>query len=629
MSVLSIGISGLGAAQSGIATTSHNISNVNTPGYSRQQTVQTTNTPMYSGGGYFGQGVNIASVQRAYNGFLVAQVREAQSQSSQMDSLSAQLQNIDNLLADPSAGLSPMLDNLFSAVNTVSASPSDPASRQTLVASAQTLASGFTSLSTQLTSFGDQANAAISQSVSTMNADAAQLAQINGQIVVATAGGQPPNDLMDQRDALLQDMAKQARISVVPTADGGTNVFLGNGQALVLGSQQNQLAAQADPADPSQLTVGIMVGSTFQAFAAGSVSGGSIGAALAFRQTLQQTQNSLGRVAAGLAQSFNAQQDVGQDLNGNPGTDFFAVAGPQILGNSNNTGSASLSATISNYGALTTSDYKLAYDGTNYTLTRLSDNTQQTFASLPQTVDGVDIDLSSGTPAAGDSFLIEPTRAAAQTFTTLITDPNKVAAAFPVRAAVTSANSGSGTAKITGVTPPADPNVSQPVTITFTSATTFDISGTGTGNPTGLTYTPGMQISYNGWTATLAGAPANGDTFKVGPNTGGSGDNGNVNALANLQLAKILSGGTASFSDAYAQLVSNVGNQTAATISSASAQKSVLTNATSAEQSVSGVNLDEEAANLLKYQQAYQAASKVISTADAMFQSILSVISSN
>lgn len=626
MSILNIGVTGLNAAQAGISTTSHNIANVNTAGYSRQQTVQTTNTPMFSGGGYFGQGVNVSTVQRAYNGFMVAQLREAQTQSSQLDGLSSQLKNIDNLLADSSAGLSPMLDNFFSAVNTVSASPSDPASRQGLVAAAQTLASGFSSMSSQLASFNAQANDSITQSISALNADTQQLAELNRQIVVATSGGQAPNDLMDQRDALLQDMAKQTRISVVNTDNGGMNVFLGNGQPLVLGSQATQLTAGPDPADPNQTVVGVTVGGKFTAYNSSDITGGAIGAAFAFRQTLQQTQNNLGRIAASLAQSINAQQEVGQDLNGNAGADFFAVGGPQVLPNTNNNGSATVGASISSYNALTASDYKLAYDGTNYTLTRLSDNNKQTFSSLPQTVDGVTISLS-GTPAAGDNFLIEPTRASASTFTALVSDPNQVAAAFPVRAGAGASNSGTGAAQVTAVTPPANANVSQPVNIVFTSPTTFNITGTGTGNPTGLTYTPGMTISYNGWTATLSGAPAGGDSFSVGPNTGGTGDNSNIKAMANLQLAKTMGNGTASFSDAYATMVSNVGNQTAAAIASASAQKTVLTNATSAQQSVSGVSLDEEAANLLKYQQAYQAASKVISTADTMFQTILQVIS--
>jgi flagellar hook-associated protein 1 FlgK len=627
MSILSVGVSGLDAAQAAISTTSNNISNVNTPGYSRQVVVQSADTPQFTGGYFLGQGTNVSTVQRAYSSFLVSQLREAQTQSTQMSGLSTQLQNIDNLLGSSSSGLSPMLSNLFTAVNTVAASPSDPASRQSLLAAAQTLAAGLNSTSSQMTTYGQQANASISQAVGALNTDASQVVQLNQQIVAAQGGGgSPPNDLMDKRDALLQDMSQQARVSVVQLQNGSVNVFLGNGQPLVLDAQQSTLAAQADPADPSQIAVGMMAGGKFQAFASGSVSGGAIGAAQSFLQTLSTAQNGLGVIAQTLATSFNAQQSVGQDLNGNPGTPMFSVAGPQVLANADNTGSAVVGATISSDSALSGSNYQLSYDGTNYTLTRLSDNTQQTFASLPQTVDGVTISLSGGAPAAGDRFLIEPTAAAAQSITSLITDPTMVAAAFPVVANAGSTNTGSGVAQVTAVTPPANANVSAPVSVSFTSPTTFNVTGTGTGNPVGLSYTPGMQISYNGWTATLNGTPASGDSFAVGPNTGGVGDGSNASAMADLQSAKLLAGGTASLSNSYAALVSNIGNQTQAATTGATAQQTVLANATSAQQSVSGVNLDEEAANLIKYQEAYQASAKVITTADSMFQSIIAVM---
>jgi len=627
MSILSIGVSGLDAAQAAISTTSNNVSNVNTPGYSRQEVIQSDNAPQFTGGYFLGQGTNVSAVQRDYSSFLVAQLREAQTQSSQMTSLSTQLQNIDNLLGSSSTGISPMLNNFFSAVNTVSASPADLASRQSLVSAAQTLAVGFNSVSTQLSSYGGQANAAVAQAVSGLNTDASQVAQLNQEITAASAGGgSPPNDLLDQRDAMLQDMSKQARVSVVPLQDGGVSVFLGNGQPLVLDGQQSVLATHADPTDPSQVDIGISAGGKFQAFAAGSVSGGAIGAAQTFLQSLATAQNGLGRIAQTLASSFNAQQSVGQDLKGNPGSNFFSIAGPQVLANANNTGSGVLAAAITSDSALTTSDYKLSYDGTNYTVTRLSDNTQQTFGSLPQTVDGVAISLSGGTPAAGDNFLIRPTAAGAQSLTSLITDPTLVAAAFPVVASTVASNAGSGTAQVTAVTPPANANISQAVSFTFTGPATFNVTGTGTGNPVGLTYAPGMQVSYNGWTTTLNGAPAAGDSFTIGPNTGGVGDGNNANALANLQSTKTLSGGTASLGDAYAQMISDIGSQTQAATTGATAQQAVLANASTAQQAVSGVNLDEEAANLIKYQQAYQAAAKVIASADTMFQSILAVI---
>jgi flagellar hook-associated protein 1 FlgK len=626
MGILNIGISGLNAAQAGISTTSHNISNVNTAGYSRQTTVQTTNTPQFTGVGYLGQGTSVSTIKRLYDGFLATQTREAQSQSSQLSMLSGQLSNIDNLLADTTVGLAPVMDSFFDAVNTLASNPSDAAARQSLISAGQSLSTRFRDLSSQLSTLRDQANANISQSVAGINSITSQVASLNNSIAAALGSGKEPNDLMDQRDALLQDLAKQTRVSVVPLDDGTVNVFMNSGQALVLGATPTQLQVQADPSNPQNLTIGINANGKFQQLAESGLSGGELGGSLAFRTALDGAENGLGRIAIELAQSFNAQHNVGQDQNGNLGTNFFAAGTPQSLVNANNTGNASLNVSISNYSALTTADYKLAYDGTNYTVTNQSTKQQQTFASLPQTVDGVTIGIGSGAMNAGDSFIVQPTRAGASSFASLVTDPARVAAALPVRTSQANANTGSGTMAISGVTPPANANLQQPVSIVFTSATTFNVVGTGTGNPTGLTYTPGMQISYNGWTATLNGTPANGDTFSVGVNTGGSGDNGNALALGNLQTSKLLNGGTASLNEAYAQLVSDVGNQTRAAKTGADAQKVVLTNAQTAQQGVSGVNLDEEAGNLLKYQQAYQAASKVISTANTLFDSILSIM---
>ncbi|MDB5805670.1 MAG: flagellar hook-associated protein FlgK [Betaproteobacteria bacterium] len=627
MSILNIGVSGLNAAQAGIATTSHNISNVNTPGYSRQQTVQSTNTPQFSGIGYVGQGVDINTVRRQYDSFLTTQARTAQSASSQLSTQSSMLQNIDNLLADNQMGLTPVMNDFFSAVSTLASNPSDPAARQAMISAGQTLSTRFSSLSGQLSSMRDQTNATISQSVSTINSLTDQIAKLNNSIAAASGNANaPPNDLLDQRDSLLRDLSKEISVSVVPANDGSLSVFMNNGQALVLGGQQTKLQAQADPGDPENTAVGMMVGGQFKPYSDSSIGGGKLGGALAFRQSLDGAANGLGRLAISLGQGFNAQHDVGQDLNGNLGTDFFSVGTPLALTNANNSGNAQIGASISNVGALTTSDYKLGFDGTNYTVTRLSDKTQQVFPSLPQTVDGVTIGVTSGSMAAGDSFIIQPTRSGASSIDTLVTDPARVAAALPVRASIANANTGTGTMNVTGVTPPANANLRQAVSIVFTSPTTFNVVGTGTGNPTGLTYTPGMQISYNGWNATLSGTPANGDTFNVGTNSNASGDNGNANALAGLQLAKLMGGGTASINDAYSQMVGDIGSQTHAAQIGAAAQATVLTNADSAQQGVSGVNLDEEAANLLKYQQAYQAASKVISTANSLFDSILSIM---
>ncbi len=628
MSLIGAGMAGLNAAHTALSTTSHNISNVNTPGFSRQRTVQATSTPQFTGAGYVGQGVDVSTIERAYNRFLDLQAREAQSQASHFDALSRQLANVDQIFSDQSAGLSPALDDFFKSIGTVSANPADAAARQTMVSGAEVLAARFRGMSSQLEALRSGVNEQVNLSVSAINFAATQIADLNDKISLSTAAGaQPPNDLLDRRDVLLRDLAREVRVSTVAGNNGAISVFLSNGQPLVLDARSFGLAAQADPADAANLMVGLAAGGNFRAFEDATVTGGVLGGALTFRnQTLNTAENALGRIAGALATAFNAQHATGQDRSGALGGAFFSFGAALTQTNAQNSGNGVLAASVTDYQAVTTSDYRVNYDGANYIVTRLSDNNQQSFASLPQTIDGVSLALASGTPVAGDSFRIMPTRAAAAGITSLISDPARIAAALPVRSGVNSANLGNGGLRVNGVTPPAGTNLTQPVTITFTSATTFNVAGTGTGNPSGLTYTPGMTLSYNGWSAQLQGAMAAGDGFSVGPNSNGSGDNGNLLALASLNTARLLGGGNLSVGEAYAQAVSDAGNQSRAANAGAKAQGAVLTQANGAQQAVSGVNLDEEAGNLLKYQQAYQAAGRVIATANTLFDEILGLM---
>jgi flagellar hook-associated protein 1 FlgK len=403
------------------------------------------------------------------------------------------------------------------------------------------------------------------------------------------------------------------------------NVFIGNGQSLVVGQQAMQLAAVPALDDPQRMEVGYVLGGATGRLDESVLQSGSLGGLLAFRtDSLDAAQNALGRVAVGLAQSFNDQHRLGQDLNGALGGNFFSVPAPAVTAKTGNTGTLAVSAAVSSIAGLTTSDYRLAWTGTNYTLTRLSDNTVTTYATLPQTVDGITIS-GAGAPAAGDSFLIRPTRAAARGFALALDDPAAVAAAAPMRTGAGSANTGSGTISAGAVNPPAPPNANlqQAVTITFTGASTFNVTGTGTGNPIGVAYVPGAGITYNGWTIQISGAPAAGDTFTVSANSGGISDARNAQLLADLQTRATLAGGTAGYQGAYSQLVSAVGNQTRESEVNAQAQEQLVTESKQAQQSFSGVNLDEEAANLLRYQQAYQAAGKMLQIATSLFQTVL------
>jgi flagellar hook-associated protein 1 FlgK len=633
-SVFNIGVSGLAAAQAGLLTTGHNISNASTPGFNRQQIVQSTNTPQFTGAGYLGQGANVVTVKRVYSEFLANQALTAQTRLSELNAYADQIRQIDGLLADSSAGLSSALDDFFRGVHEVAANPASIPARQSMLSMAQALSGRFQSLDGRLDEIRDGVDTQLGSTIADINSYATQIAELNQRVILAQAAGpnQPANDLLDQRDQLIADLNRQVRVTTLNEADGSLSVFVGNGQALVVGNRAFGLAAMPSGEDASRMTVGInLPGGGTAALPEAMLTGGTLGGLLAFRrESLDAAQNALGRIAIGMAETFNAQHRLGQDLNGALGGDFFTAPAPQVLYPNSplNGGTADIGVAVASADSLTTSDYRLTADGGgNYTLTRLSDNTTLfAAAALPQTVDGLTISLNAGAANAGDSFLIQPTRAAAGDIAVALTDARSIAAAAPIRTAAGNANTGTGAVSAGSVNgpPPTDPNLAQTVTITFDNPpTTFDVNGTGTGNPANVAFSAGGDITYNGWTIRISGTPAAGDVFTVSANGGGVSDNRNALLLAGLQTGKTLAGGSASYQSAYAQIVSDIGNKTREVEVTITAQENIEKQALDAQQSLSGVNLDEEAANLLRYQQAYQASGKMIEIASKLFDTLL------
>jgi flagellar hook-associated protein 1 FlgK len=625
--IMGIGVSGLAAAQAGLVTTGHNISNANTAGFHRQEIVQSNAPGQVTGAGFFGGGVQVDTVRRAYSEFLQRETIGAEAQQSYYSTYNTQLEKIDNLLGDSSAGLAPALQSFFEGVHEVASNPGSVASRQTMLSAGSTLALRFQALQAQLDDSSQSINAQIQSTVTTVNGYSKEIASLNGRITLAqTNATQPPNDLIDKRDQLISEVNKLIGTSVVQQADGTVNVSIGSGQALVVGQQAFTLQAVPEAEAPERLQVALVVGNSTVPLPNAVLTQGSLGAALAFRAgPLTDTENELGRIAAGLAQTFNAQHRLGQDLRGALGGDFFVPAQPTVIPRPTNAGAGAVSATIADATVLTASDYRLVYTGANYQLTRLRDNVTTVYPALPQTVDGVTIQLAGGAPVAGDSFLIEPTRYGARDFGVAISDPALIAAAAPMRGGSSTSNVGSGVITPGVVNTPLDPNIQQPVTIKFTTPTTFDVTGVGTGNPVGVAFAPGGDITYNGWTVQISGTPATGDVFTVVANTGGTADNRNAALLADLQVKNTLAGGTASYQAAYAQLTSSVGNTAHEMQIASDAQDTIALRANEREQALSGVNLDEEAANLLRYQQAYQAAGKVIQIASTLFDTLLNL----
>jgi len=647
MAIFGIGLSALNAAQAGIATTTNNIANASTPGYSMQKIMQAQVLPQKTGSGFFGQGVNVTTVQRQYDQFLSAQVLAAQTQSSNLNTQLGLSQQITNLLGDAKGGLTSTLQDFFTAVNGVANAPQSVPSRQAMIGSAQTLVNRFQSLSQNLNQTRDGLNGQISNSVTSINSYAKQIASLNDQIVQAQANdpNQPPNALLDQRDQLVNQLSQEIRVSTLKQSDGAMNVFIGNGQSLVIGSVTMPLQAVPSITDPTSMEVAYFTNGTLTRIPQNLLQGGNLGAYISFRQTvLDPAINALGRIAMGFADSFNQQQQKGIDLNGALGKSMFTSAVPRVAASTNNVGNGVLAATVNSTSALNAHDYLVQFAGTNYNVLDTSNNSvvQSILATDPQlatgkvvTGTGITLQFTPGTVAtfAGDSFLVRPTADGASSIALNFTDPAKIAASSPVVSNAPIANLGSGTIASASVAGglPLNGNLQDTVTVSFLDATHFTVTdntlGTTLVGAPGTLYDPaaGATLTFNGWTTQISGAPAAGDTFTVAQSTNATADGSNILQMAALQTANTLANNTTSYQGAYAQLISQVGTQTRELDVTSKAQANLLDQVTKSQQAVSGVNLDEEAANLLRYQQAYQAAAKAMQIANTMFDTILNL----
>jgi len=632
--VLGIGVNGLLAFQKALATTGHNISNVNTDGYSRQRVDFSTRAPVLSGNSYLGTGTQVRSVDRVYNDFLTSQVRGNTAAYQQLDTYHTLSSQIDNVLADPNVGLTPAMNEFFSAMQDVANDPTSAAARQVAISQGQSLADRFHYLDDRLQALDQQVNDNVRNTTSEINTLAQSIADVNRKIFIAGGiDGPAPNDLLDQRDQLLNQLSERVAVTSYYQDDGSMNVLIGNGQALVVGFDAQQLSVVSNQYDPQRLEVAFVSPGGAATPVTSQLSGGTLGGTIEFRnRVLDPSLNKLGQLAAGLAKSFNDQHRLGIDLSGAFGGDFFqdiASSAPRALASSYNTGSAVISASVSDASSLTNSDYQLKFSGGNYSLTRLSDNTVTNLTGFPGTpanVDGITLSLASGAMVDGDSFLIQPTREGAKKMAMAPITADQLAVAAPISTAAALSNTGSGqisSGQVNGP-PPTDPNLMQTVTLTFNNPpTSFDVSGVGTGNPVSVPYTAGADISYNGFTVQINGRPASGDVFTIQANTPAAGDNRNALAMTALQQKPILANNSASYNDFYGQWVADIGTTTHQAQLNSDAQSSLLDQAVQARDTVSGVNLDEEAANLIRFQQAYQATAQVISTANTMFQTLL------
>jgi flagellar hook-associated protein 1 FlgK len=651
-SLLAIGKTGLYAAQAALSTTGHNITNANVAGYSRQVVVQATAAALNTGVGFMGTGTQIAQIKRYSDDFLNTQVRNAQASTSGLESYYSQIKQIDNLLADTTSGLTPAMQGFFKGVQDMAANRASVPSRQAMLSSAESLATRLNGLDARLGEIREGVNAEIESSVTAINTYAKQIAKLNEQIGnYASSPQRPPNDLLDQRDQLVLELNKYVKATVLPGDNNSLTVSIGNGQPLVVGQDSFQLATMQSPTDLTRLEVGYQVGDKVSVLPDGALPGGKLGGVLEFRSnTLDKAQSQLGKIAIGLAYEFNRQHELGLDQNGQPGKAFFNEA-PAYVGKSVNSSPLStseLTAKVVDPSKLTDNDYEVKFSEGRYHVLSLPDRTSvgsvapDANGDATLEIGGVEMTFSKSA-REGDTFLVRPTINGAADFKVLATDVSQIAAAAPVLSNEPSSNTGSG--KISEIkvdsefldTPP-----TLPITLTFNKGaagapdtlTGFPVGETvykvdDKGNKTPITgdvvFENGATYSFGGITVTMTGAPGGGDKFEIASNVNGVGDTRNIAALGELQTKNIFNGGTATVQSSYAQMVSEVGNKTREVQINASASNSLLAQAAGAQADVSGVNLDEEATNLIKYQQAYQAASKVMQIAGTIFDSLLSI----
>lgn len=671
-SLINIGMSGLGAAQSGMYTLGNNIANADVESYSRQQNVQKTKGGQQVGQVFIGTGTTLADVRRVYNAFLENQLRSTTSLSSDAASYLNQITPLDTALSSSDTGITAALQSFFSTLQDAAAKPTEDASRQLLLTSAQSLSKRFNTLSAQLNQQNSNINSNMAAIADQVNNLTKTIADLNDQISRVTSISGQPNDLLDQRDGAVRELNKLVGTDVVER-DGNYDVYLKNGQALVLGKTTQTLGVEPSATDPTRMSLILNRGSTKMDITS-TTSGGELGGLIRYRkETLDPALNELGRVALVVADAINSQLAQGIDKNGNFGATLFgdinsaaAVSQRSIAKSGNSAGSGNLDVTIKDTGKLTTSDYQVTFtSATGYSVRKLPEGTDMGSFDLgdtpPPVIDGFTLSLNGGGLSAGDSFKITPTRNAAAGIETVLTDPKRLALAAPLTATSGAGNKGTGV--ITQPTLTSEMDIydatqrsqlqtglkySTPVKLVFgddsTSPQTFrmyDASGTdigggtilpgqenklqlsvpmvdGSGNPLGSDFTFEMSVS---------GAPKNGDSYTVALTGAGSADNRNAQSVIDLQTKPTVEVGTngkgISFTDAYAKLVSNVGGKAGQAQMDSDATSALHTSALDSRNGLSGVSVDEETGNLIKFQQYYTASSQIIKAAQETFATLI------
>lgn len=669
-SLMSLGTRAMFANYAALQTTGNNISNANTAGYSRQQVELQTVAGQGSGAGYFGRGVDVATVTRAHDEFLTREAAVSKSIAAADSSRLGQLKQLEKVFQTGEAGLGHATGQLLNAFADVASKPSDGAARQVVLARSEELASRFRTASEQVSTLQAGVVQEVKGGVAAVNDLARQVAAINGQIAATRGSSHTPNDLLDKRDQLVSEISQYVSVSSVSAPDGSQNLFIGGGQVLVLGANAMKLQAMKDPFDAEKVRVGITDADGSRMLESDTLTSGALAGLISFQDAdLTDARNLIGQMATALSGALNQQQALGLDL-GNPpasGAAILSVGQPRALAASTNTGNATLSVQVGTASEVQASDYAVRFDGTDYSIVRSSDGRAVNGSpfsaadlSAGVSVDGMNIRLTGGAAATGDRFVLQPVALAAASMQRMLTNPKGIAAAAPVTATVPTDNRGTaGIGALRMTSSPTNPALTptQSLSLRFTSATAYEVSlvdsntnpattsvlGTGT-------WTPGQPIRIadtaplSGFEIDLTGVPRGpetvngqarpGDAIVIAPTRYPESNNTNALAMGGLNTRLIvgqqtLPDGTVvpgvSVTDAYAGAMATIGLRVQTAQSASSMSASVATNAEAERANKAGVNLDEEAARLMQFQQSYQAAAKMLQTAQTVFDILLDV----
>ena len=642
-----IGISGLLAFQKALSTASHNITNSDTEGYSRQKVNLTVNDAMTTPSGYLGTGTSVNTITRIVDQFSQDNLKSVTSSSSKYIEFERMSMKLDNIFSNEKSGLSPKIQDLFTSLQSVAESPSSSSAKRQFMSAADSMAKRFNSMSDLLEDLKSETQGKIKTIVNEINSYTSSISDLNNKIVNSSvSGGRSPNDLLDQRDNLLLKLSEKVGVKTINHENGSIGVFIGNGQSLVTERGSSRLSLTPNEFDNSKMEVSISTSTTTSKSMEISkmITSGELGAVLDFRgSSLKDANGSIGRLAAWISDSINKKHMISVDENGNFGANIFQIPKTTPQASSDNTGNAVLSANFQRNieDTLKESAYYLEKTATAWKITDMQDGSSVIIPEVyPLTHNGIEINMESGVANLGDKFIIDPSQASASSIKSILQSPKQVATAYPITVSsqkaydITLSSGELDFGIINASLPTVPPELQQDYLVVLNKTSgVFEISEAANASvivatsPYDDTATE-QKVQLGSWSFYVSGDIPDGAILEVNTNKGTqpSGDNRGTLDMAQMQFENLFLGGTETMHGVYEDIVAFTGSEAHNSAINSDAQEALLSQALERRSEISGVNLDEEAAQLIRLQQAYQAAAKVIQVADKMFQVLINTL---